>query len=211
MRPVLVCGGYAKGSRIPDAPAAQSRPNPCPSPHRAAIRCRNWRLPCRVVRSARTCKLARLASYCLARSGEKNMPTSVISSGAQRDLRIDFFRGLALLFIFVDHVPDNVLAKFTLRNFGFSDAAEVFVLLAGFSAVLAYSRVFEGQGFKAGLNRVFDRVRDIYIWHLALIVICSIGLTYAASYFGNFSYAQNIGVHVFSLDPARSTVMAALL
>ena len=139
------------------------------------------------------------------------MPTSVSSSGAQRDLRIDFFRGLALLFIFVDHVPDNVLAKFTLRNFGFSDAAEVFVLLAGFSAVLAYSRVFEGQGFKAGLSRVFDRVRDIYIWHLALIVICSIGLTFAASYFGNFSYAQNIGVHVFSLDPARSTVMAALL
>lgn len=139
------------------------------------------------------------------------MPMSVASSGAQRDLRIDFFRGLALLFIFIDHVPDNVLARFTLRNFGFADAAEVFVLLAGFSATLAYGRVFETQGFKAGVARVFDRVRDIYLWHLALIVICGVGLTFAAAYFDDFAYARNIGVHVFSEDPARSTIFAALL
>lgn len=139
------------------------------------------------------------------------MPMSATSSGAQRDLRVDFFRGLALLFIFVDHVPDNVAAKFTLKNFGFADAAEVFVLLAGFSAVLAYGRVFEGQGFKAGVARVFERVRDIYLWHLALIVICGIGLTFAASHFDNFAYARNIGVHVFAENPARSTVLAATL
>ncbi len=139
------------------------------------------------------------------------MPKSIASSGTQRDLRIDFFRGLALLFIFVDHVPDNALASFTLRNFGFADAAEVFVLLAGFSAFLAYGRTFESEGFKAGFSRVVDRVRDIYLWHLALLVICGIGLTFAAVYFGNFAYAKNIGVHVFSEDPARSTVLAALL
>ena len=139
------------------------------------------------------------------------MPMSATSSGAQRDLRIDFFRGLALLFIFVDHVPDNVLAKFTLKNFGFADAAEVFVLLAGFSAVLAYQRVFEGQGFKAGVARVFERVRDIYLWHLALVVICGLGLTLAATQFGNISYVTNIGVHVFTENPARSTVLAAAL
>lgn len=139
------------------------------------------------------------------------MPTGVTSSGAQRDLRIDFFRGLALLFIFVDHIPDNAFARVTLRNFGFADAAEVFVLLAGFSAVLAYGRAFEAQGFKAGFSRVFDRVREIYIWHLALIVICGIGLTMAAAYFGNFAYMKNIGVHVFAEDPGRSTVLAALL
>ncbi len=138
------------------------------------------------------------------------MPMSATSSGAQRDLRIDFFRGLALLFIFVDHVPDNVLAKFTLKNFGFADAAEVFVLLAGFSAVLAYQRVFEGQGFKAGVARVFERVRDIYLWHLALVVICGLGLTLAATQFGNISYVTNIGVHVFTENPARSSMLAAV-
>ena len=46
----------------------------------------------------------------------------------------DVFRGLALLMIFIDHIPGNVLsliAKIS-RNFGFSDAAEIFVLLAAF-------------------------------------------------------------------------------
>jgi len=136
---------------------------------------------------------------------------SASSSGSQRDLRIDFFRGLALLFIFIDHVPDNTFARFTLRNFGFADAAEVFVLLAGFSAVLAYARIFEGQGFKAGFSRVFDRVREIYLWHMLLIAVCGVGLTIAAAYFGNFSYVKNIGVHVFAENPARATVQAALL
>ena len=47
-----------------------------------------------------------------------------------RDHRIDFFRGLALIFIFWDHIPHNPLAELTVRNFGLSDAAEIFVFLA---------------------------------------------------------------------------------
>jgi hypothetical protein len=133
------------------------------------------------------------------------------SSGVSRDLRIDFFRGLALIFIFIDHVPGNGLAYFTLRNFGFSDAAEVFVLLAGFSAVLAYGRTYEGQGFKAGTSRVLDRVRDIYVWHLGLIALCAVGLAVAAAIFENPMYVRNIGVHVFSEDLTRATVLAAAL
>jgi hypothetical protein len=126
-----------------------------------------------------------------------------------RDLRIDFFRGLALIFIFIDHVPGNELARFTLHNFGFADAAEVFVLLAGFSAVLAYGRTFEGQGFWAGTSRVLDRVRDIYVWHIGLVILSAVGLMLVASLFGNPMYVKNIGVQVFSEDPARAAVLAA--
>src|SRR5258705_5283175 len=39
-----------------------------------------------------------------------------------RDVRVDFFRGVALLFIFIDHIPRNFLAFFTLTNFAFSDS-----------------------------------------------------------------------------------------
>ncbi len=63
-----------------------------------------------------------------------------------RDHRIDFFRGLALIFIFWDHVPDNPLAQLTVRNFGFSDAAEIFVFLAGYAAILAYGRIARREG-----------------------------------------------------------------
>jgi len=153
----------------------------------------------------------RARNYFAKAKVETDMPQAATRSGKQRDLRIDFFRGLALLFIFVDHVPDNVVGKFTLRSFGFADAAEVFVLLAGFSALLAYGRTFETQGFKTGVGRVFDRVRDIYIWHLMLLVVCGVGLTLAAAYFGKISYVRNIGVHVFADNPGLSTVNAALL
>ena len=58
-----------------------------------------------------------------------------------RALRLDFFRGLALWFIFLDHVPDNIVSWLTVRNYGFSDATEIFVYISGYTAVIAYSRM----------------------------------------------------------------------
>src|SRR5829696_9010181 len=57
-----------------------------------------------------------------------------------RDLRVDFARGLALWWIFIDHVPENLLRYTTLQRFAIADAAEVFVLLAGYAAGLVYSK-----------------------------------------------------------------------
>jgi hypothetical protein len=51
-----------------------------------------------------------------------------------RDLRLDFFRGLALFCIFIDHLPNNILASFTLQSVMLSDAAEVFILISGYTA-----------------------------------------------------------------------------
>ncbi len=96
------------------------------------------------------------------------MPVS--SSPAPRDPRIDLLRGLSLLSIYVDHIPDNMLADFTLRNLGFSDAAEIFVLLAGFSATRAYNSVFERHGLTVGLRRVLVRCLQIYGVQVALLL-----------------------------------------
>src|SRR3954463_13664865 len=63
-----------------------------------------------------------------------------------RDLRLDLFRGLALLFIFIDHIPNNVLSYVTLHSIAFSDAAEVFVFIAGYAAATVYGKAFEQQG-----------------------------------------------------------------
>ena len=60
------------------------------------------------------------------------MSSSGGSSTLERDLRLDFFRGIALFSIFIDHVDSNSpLAQFTLQSVGFSDAAEVFILISG--------------------------------------------------------------------------------
>ncbi|MHC2282212.1 hypothetical protein ACVME8_008855 [Bradyrhizobium diazoefficiens] len=50
---------------------------------------------------------------------------------AGRDLRIDVCRGIALWWIFLDHVPNNIGSWLTPRNYGFCDAAEIFMFLSG--------------------------------------------------------------------------------
>jgi len=99
----------------------------------------------------------------------------------KRDLRVDFLRGLALLTIFIDHVPGNRWAAVTQQNFGFSDAAELFVVLAGFSAVLAYGRYFNGHDVSAGVRRVASRIGTIYLFHIGTLLIVGIMLAVSAN------------------------------
>lgn len=92
-----------------------------------------------------------------------------------RDARIDVVRGLALLVIFINHMPGNVVAGFMPHNFGFSDAADAFVLLAGISATLAYGSLIEAKGFAVGARRLFGRIRSIYLAHIAVfMIVCGV-------------------------------------
>lgn len=87
--------------------------------------------------------------------------------GAGRDPRIDVFRGLALVMIFINHVPGTIYELFTSRNFGFSDAAEAFVLMSGVAAGLAYGPMFAQGVGRHGISRVWGRAWTLYIVHLA--------------------------------------------
>jgi hypothetical protein len=108
-------------------------------------------------------------------------PTTLAAS--KRDPRIDVIRGMALLMIFVDHIPGNALGLATLRNFGFSDAAEVFVFLAGMSAMLAYGKGFQRDGTLGGLHRVFRRWGRLYLFHVGLfLTTCLIVLLWTTHY-----------------------------
>ena len=129
----------------------------------------------------------------------------------ERDLRIDFFRGLALIFIFIDHVPDNSWAMATLKNFGFADSSEVFVLLAGYSAGLAYWSIEERGGFRAVLSRASRRASEIYIWHLGVFIVSALLLYTAARVFHNPSYVNNIAMAELATDPLRTAISALAL
>ncbi|MGD9868004.1 MAG: OpgC family protein [Hyphomicrobiales bacterium] len=134
-----------------------------------------------------------------------------IKAPPQRDLRIDFFRGLALIMIFIDHIPGNTLSRLTFSNFGFSDAAEVFVFLAGYSAMLAYSRAFERRGFIDGSMRVGRRIFEIYYWHLGVLALSFALLVTAAQRFGDPAYLNNIGMWEFILTPGRALAQSLSL
>jgi hypothetical protein len=127
----------------------------------------------------------------------------------ERDLRIDFFRGLALIFIFIDHIPDNSWALATLKNFGFADSSEVFVLLAGYSAGLAYWSIDERGGFRAVLSRATRRASEIYVWHLGIFFVSALLLYTAARVFQNPAYVNNIAMSELATDPLR-TALATL-
>jgi hypothetical protein len=85
-----------------------------------------------------------------------------------RDIRLDLFRGLALWFIFIDHIPSNVVSWLTVRYYGFSDATEIFVFISGYTAVIAYSRMMTRQGWPMAAARIGRRVWQLYVAHIML-------------------------------------------
>ena len=82
-----------------------------------------------------------------------------------RDPRIDFFRGLALYMIIVDHVVGDPLARFTYQRVGFSDAAEIFVYLSGLACGIAYSRTLARDGWSALRSIITRRAARIYVFY----------------------------------------------
>ncbi|GAN98612.1 hypothetical protein Gxy13693_006_041 [Komagataeibacter xylinus NBRC 13693] len=91
----------------------------------------------------------------------------------RRDHRIDALRGVALLMMCIDHIPQDVLNRFTMRNVGFADAAEVFVLLAGYASWLAYGRAFDRkQPVTSVLARIGRRCWQLYVFQMVMVVVC---------------------------------------
>jgi len=78
----------------------------------------------------------------------------------QRDLRLDLFRGLALIFVFIDHIPQNVLGYFTLQAIGFYDAAELFIFVSGFTAALVYGRTLDSRGPMTACAQILRRAGE---------------------------------------------------
>ncbi|GLS35340.1 membrane protein [Mesorhizobium tianshanense] len=93
--------------------------------------------------------------------------TRIQDTGIQeRDTRIDVFRALALLIIFVDHVPGTVFETLTYKNFGFSDAAEAFVLISGMSVALAYGSKFQPGNRLLATLKLWRRAGVLYVAHI---------------------------------------------
>ncbi|MGI9024372.1 MAG: OpgC family protein [Burkholderiaceae bacterium] len=126
-----------------------------------------------------------------------------------RDLRVDFFRGLALWFIFLDHVPSNSVGQITLRNLGFSDATEIFVFLSGFSAAIAYWRSEQKLGFVYMTAHVWRRCWQLYVAHLILFVFYTAQIAWLAARFSNPMYVEELNITRF-LDAPHIALVEAL-
>ena len=127
--------------------------------------------------------------------------------GQGRDLRIDACRGIALWWIFLDHVPDNIGSWLTLRNYGFSDAAEVFMFVSGVTCALAYGKARRCEGWSGVISRTLRRSWDIYVAFLLLTLACAI-LVHLA---GGGRLAHDSNTRILLDHPGATLAHAAIL
>ena len=129
----------------------------------------------------------------------------------ERELRLDLFRGLALWLIFIDHLPPNLLTWFTLRNYGFSDATEIFIFISGYTAAFVYGRAMLESGFVVATARILRRAWQIYVAHVFLFTIFLAEISYVATSFENPLYSEEMGIMDFLKQPDVTIVQALLL
>jgi hypothetical protein len=131
--------------------------------------------------------------------------------GDKRDLRVDFFRGLALWWIFSDHIPGDVLGDYSLRNFALCDASEVFVLLAGFSAGSAYGSAMDRYGYGYAAVSVLRRAWTLFVAHVFIFVVYAAQVGYSANILGRLSYLDESHLDVLAGAPYRALLEALFL
>lgn len=128
-----------------------------------------------------------------------------------RDLRVDFFRGVALWWIFTDHIPADWLGNFSIRNFALCDATEIFVLLAGYAGGIAYGGTMRRDGWLYAGADVVRRAWTLYIAHIFLFVVFTAQVGYSASALDRGDYLDEIHLDVLGNAPYRALLEALTL
>ncbi len=114
-----------------------------------------------------------------------------------RDIRLDFFRGVAMIVILIAHITDNPWTLWIPGRFGFSDSTEIFVFCSGMASALAYGALFARAGWLLGTARVLHRIWQVYWVHIGVFLTLMF-LTLAANYSGIFERDE---VRALNLQP----------
>jgi len=136
---------------------------------------------------------------------------TLIRRSRTRDLRVDFFRGLALWWIFTDHTAGDVLSHVSLTNFAMCDATEIFVLLAGYGGGLAYGLTMDRQGYLYAAADTVRRAWTIYIAHIFLFVVYTAQVAYSAAALDRAYYLDEARLDVLGTAPYEAMLQALLL
>lgn len=124
-----------------------------------------------------------------------------------RDWRIDFWRGLAIVFIFWNHSVDNVMSWFTTKHFGLSDSAELFVFLSGFAMASMFLAKFLVRPMMAAPYAV-SRAFTLYLHHIAAFVVIATLASAYRTYAGSSVMERDLFIRPFFV--ATETVLPKL-
>jgi hypothetical protein len=109
----------------------------------------------------------------------------------KRDLRLDAFRGLFLVWMALNHLGGPLYA-YLFQSLGFISSAEPFVFISGITAGMVYGRIGLLEGSFNLRKRAFRRALDIYLFHLATFVLVVIlELTISNKIYHSFFITMN--------------------
>ncbi len=133
-------------------------------------------------------------------------------SGARAPNAIDFWRGFALVTIFINHIPGNTFEYYTYSHYGLSDAAELFVFLAGWSVGLATTgRSGIPEPALTTWLRLHSRAIAVYRAQITVISLALAMLAGTALVLENPLILEWHNAGVFFADPIRTMIGISLL
>lgn len=128
-----------------------------------------------------------------------------------RDTRLYLFLGLANWFIFLDHIPNNMVNWVTLRNFGFSGAADVFVFISGYAATLAFAPIMLERGTIVGATRVLRRTWQLYAAFIVLFAVYAVSIGDVATRYAAPDIIYEFNIAGLLEEPVRTVAHGLLL
>lgn len=135
----------------------------------------------------------------------------VLLRPAERDLRLDLLRGIGQWMVYLDHIPFNVVGYLTLRNYGFSDAAEFFVFISGYTAGFVYGPALRAGQLLRATKRLLKRASQLYVAHILLFLFFTAQIARTALRFDNPMYANEFNVALFLERPDLMIQQALML
>ena len=139
------------------------------------------------------------------------MDIRAIVAAHGRDVRIDLFRGIANWFIFLDHIPNDVVNLITIRNYGFSGAADLFIFISGYAASIVYAKMTLERGFIVGATRIVKRVWQLYVAYIILFVIYIVTIADVAARYSASDIIYEFNVTGLVDHPIRTLAYGLLL
>ena len=127
--------------------------------------------------------------------------TGKAANHSGRDVRLDLFRGLANWAIFLDHIPNNAVAWITMKHYGFSYAADLFVFVSGYTVAYVYSRTMAAKGFLVAAIGILARAWQIYVAHILLFVFYVVAIGYLAQRYGHAHLLDEFNIRRLIADP----------
>ncbi len=124
---------------------------------------------------------------------------------------VDFWRGFALITIFIDHVPGLIYASYTLANVSIADAADLFVFLAGWSLRLMAEGRGEPRPIRDVMLRLFGRALEIYAAQVLITMLAIAFLALSATELDNPLLLQWHNAAAVFTDPVPTHIGLAVL